>query len=306
MKFLLVASCGLLVSPAIAGDRGITPTEIRVGGSVALSGPLGPQTSEYVAGARSFFDNLNKNGGVHGRKIRYLTVDDGFDIQKSVSNTRQLIDSNDVFLVFMNSGTAQTLAILPLAEQSKTIVFGPITGASVLRRKYNRYLFNVRASYADEARYMLAQIKEVGLKRVALLYQDDSAGKALLSAVKSAAAAASVTIDVEVEIDLKQQNFDQAAELLRAGSPQAVIMCAAGTTFPKFVKAVLAKGDRPVFYGFSVAGLDVINQELGRDARGIILAQVMPSLKNAAVPIVTQYLAQTGDAKSAGRCPARC
>ena len=124
MKFLLVASCGLLVSPAIAGDRGITPTEIRVGGSVALSGPLGPQTSEYVAGARSFFDNLNKNGGVHGRKIRYLTVDDGFDIQKSVSNTRQLIDSNDVFLVFMNSGTAQTLAILPLAEQSKTIVFG--------------------------------------------------------------------------------------------------------------------------------------------------------------------------------------
>ena len=112
---------------------------------------------------------------------------------------------------------------------------------------------------------MLAQIKEVGLKRVALLYQDDSAGKALLSDVKSAAAAASVTIDVEVEIDLKQQNFDQAAELLRAGSPQAVIMCAAGTTFPKFVKAVLAKGDRPVFYGFSVAGLDVINQELGRD-----------------------------------------
>jgi ABC-type branched-subunit amino acid transport system substrate-binding protein len=110
---------------AHASDKGVTPTEIKLGASAVLSGPLGAQTSEYGVGSRLYFDAVNAAGGVHGRKISYVTLDDGFDVKRAAENTRKLIDEHGVFMIYNNTGTAQTAAILPLLEQSKTLVFGP-------------------------------------------------------------------------------------------------------------------------------------------------------------------------------------
>lgn len=275
---------------AHAVDAGVTPTEIRLGASVVLSGPLGPQTQDYGAGARLWFEAVNSQGGIHGRKITHTTLDDGFDVKKAVENTRKLIDEQQVFLLFNNTGTAHTAAILPLAVESRTVVFSPLTGATPLRAP-NRYLFHVRASYADEARAMAQQLKQMGVNRVALFYQDDGLGKALQAEVDKATQAAKVELVAQVALNPKAPDVKQAAEALAKAQPQVVIMGTAGTTFTDLIKAVRANTPlRPSYYGFSVASLDVIREELGESARGIVLAQVWPSMNQPSSAAVADYM----------------
>jgi branched-chain amino acid transport system substrate-binding protein len=285
-----LAALALVAGAVHAGDRGVTPTEIRLGASAVLSGPLGPQTTEYGAGSRLYFDAVNAAGGVHGRKISYTTLDDGFDVKRAVENTRKLIEEQGVFMIYNNTGTAQTAAILPLLEESRTIAFGPVTGASMFRDKVNPYLFHVRAGYAAEARRIVSQLRNLGMTRVAVFYQDDGFGKALLGELKAASAGENLPFVAEIKVDPKAPDFPAAAAATEKAQPQAVILGTAGTTFTSYVKAVQQTQSKPSFYGFSVASLDVINRELKEHARGIVLAQIMPPLRNTATPVVTEYL----------------
>lgn len=282
---------GALVLPHAAwAVDGVTDTEIRLGASVVLSGPLGPQTTEYGAGARLYFDSVNAAGGVNGRKISYKTLDDGFDVERAKENTRRLLQEDKVFAIFNNTGTAQTAAILPLATEAGRIVFGPVTGATSLRRTYNRLLFHVRAGYADEAARIAEQLKQMGITRVAAFYQDDGLGKALLAEVREAAAARKLQLH-ETRLDPAKPDFAAAAADLAKAQPQAVVMCTAGITFTNLLKALAATGARAPVYGFSVTSLDTLTRELGPAGRGIVLAQIMPSLVHRTTPIVTEFFA---------------
>ena len=280
----------LLAATAHAGDEGVTPTEIRLGASHVLSGPLGPQTVQYGEGARLMFDAVNAIGGVHGRKISFTTLDDGFDPKRAAENTRKLIGEQKVFMLFNSTGTAQTAAVLPILKETKTILFGPVTGASSMREGVNPYLFHVRAGYANETERIFSQLKQIGVTRVAYFYQDDGLGKTLLGEVKKASAAANMPLVAEIKVDPAAPDFAAAATATAQANPQAVIVGTAGMTFPKYVAAVNATSARPTFYGYSVASLDVINRELKDKARGIVLAQIMPSLRNTSIPVVAEYL----------------
>jgi branched-chain amino acid transport system substrate-binding protein len=290
MKRSFLLALGFLACAlAQAGDSGVTPTEIKLGASVVLSGPLGAQTNDYGAGSRLYFDAVNKAGGVHGRKISYTTLDDGFDVKRAVENTRKLIDEHGVFMIYNNTGTAQTAAILPVLEETQTIVFGPVTGASAFRNKVNPYVFHVRAGYANEASRLVSQLKQTGITRVAVFYQDDGLGKTLLAELRNASASENIPFVAEIKLDPKQPDFAAAAAETHKAEPQAVILGSAGTTITNYVKAVRQTPARPGFYGFSVASQDVIKRELKEQGRGIVLAQIMPSLRNNAVPAVAEY-----------------
>ena len=292
-----IAALALAVASAAgwAGDAGVTATEIRVGTSAVLSGPLGSQTREYIVGSQLHFDAVNAQGGVHGRRIAYQPLDDGFDVKRAVENTRKLIEEDKVFVVYNNTGTAQVAAILPLLEATRTIGFGPVTGATSLRSQYNRYLFHVRASYANEARMIVSQLKNVGISNVVAFYQDDPLGKTLLQEIRAAAEHEQMKLSAEVKVDPKQPDLQAAAKQADALRPQAVIMATAGTTFPSFVKALRETRSRPSFYGFSIASVDLLAKELGPGARGIILAQIMPSMRNTSIPVVRDFLRLMGE-----------
>jgi ABC-type branched-subunit amino acid transport system substrate-binding protein len=283
--------CGWLVAIAAhANDAGVTPTEIRLGASAVLSGPLGPQTLQYGEGSRLLFDSVNASGGIHGRKISYISLDDGFDPKRAVENTRKLLDEHKVFMVFNSTGTAQTAAVLPMLKESKTVMFGPVTGASSLRDSFNPYVFHVRAGYASESARMLSQLKQLGVTRIAFFYQEDGLGKALLADVRKSAAAEQLPLMAEIKVDPAAPDFAAAAAATAQSNPQAVIVGTAGLTFTNYIKAVQATTARPVFYGFSVVSLDGVQRELKDKARGIILAQIMPSLRNGSIPVVADYL----------------
>lgn len=280
----------VLAAAVHAGDEGVTPAEIRLGASQVLSGPLGPQTLQYGEGARLMFESVNAAGGIHGRKITFTSLDDGFDPKRAVENTRKLIEEQKVFMLFNSTGTAQTAAVLPILKESKTILFGPVTGASSMREGVNPYLFHVRAGYANETERIFSQLKQIGVTRVVYFYQDDGLGKTLLGEVKKASAAASLPLVAEIKVDPAAPDFAAAAAATAQANPQAVVVGTAGLTFPNYVKAVLNTPARPAFYGYSVASLDVIHRELKDKARGIILAQIMPSLRNTTIPVVAEYL----------------
>ncbi len=165
---LLAALCATGLGHA--RNEGVTADEIRLGASAVLSGPLGPQTAQYGEGSRLMFDAVNAQGGVHGRMIRYTTLDDGFDPQKAVENTRQLLETDKVFMIYNSTGTAQTAAILPLIKEHRTPLFGPVTGASVFRETFNPYVFHVRAGYASEASRIVSQLHQQGISLMLLAF----------------------------------------------------------------------------------------------------------------------------------------
>lgn len=287
---LLLVCCLLLGGVAQANDAGVDPEEVRLGASMVLTGPLGPQTADYAAGSRLLFDAVNATGGIHGRQLRYTTLDDAFDVAQSVENTKRLLSEHRVFLIYNNTGTAHAAAALPLLKTTRTVMFGPVTGASVFRESVNPLLFHVRASYANEARRILSHLKQIGLQRVAVFYQDDPFGHALLAEVKRAAEQEGMPLSGEIRVDPRQPDFAAAAAQTAQANPQAVVIGSAGTTFTRYIAAVHQAGRHPTFYGFSVASPDVIRRELLDKARGIVLAQIMPSLRNAGIPVVAQYL----------------
>ncbi len=293
MKFwqrIVALAIGVGASLAHAGDEGVTATEIRLGTSAVLSGPLGPQTLQYGEGARLLFDSINAKGGIHGRKITLTALDDGFDVKRAVENTRRLVEEDKVFLLFHNTGTAHTGAVLPYLAEKKTILFGPVTGASQFRDRYIRHLFHVRASYANEADKIVSQLRQIGVTRVVAFYQDDAFGKALLDEVRRASKQENLPLAGEIALDPAKPDFAAAAEATAKLGPQAVIICSGGTTFPDYVAAVQATAARPTFYGFSVANPDTVVGGLKEKARGVILAQIMPSLRNTTIPVVGEYL----------------
>jgi ABC-type branched-subunit amino acid transport system substrate-binding protein len=287
---LLCAMLFGLFQAAPSSAAGVTDSEIRIGASAVLSGPLGAQTTEYGVGARLCFEAVNAAGGVHGRKIVYKTLDDAFDVPRAVDNTKRLLNEDQVFLIFNNTGTAHTAAILPITTEAKTIVFGPVTGATALRQKVNHYLFHVRAGYADEAARIARQLQQVGITRVAAFYQDDGLGRALMAEVRAATAAQKLQL-TEARVEPGKGDFAAAAADVAKAQPQAVIMATAGSTFTAFAKALRAAGAHQPMYGFSVVSVDAVKRDLGPAARGIVLAQIMPSLINRSTPVVNEYFA---------------
>lgn len=285
----LIAVC--LCTTALARNEGITADEIRLGASVVLSGPLGPQTAQYGEGSRLLFDAVNAQGGVHGRMIRYTTLDDGFDPARAVENTRRLLETDKVFMIFHSTGTAQTAAILPLVKEHRTLLFGPVTGASVFRDTFNPLVFHVRAGYANEAARIVSQLRQQGVSRVAVFYPDDGLGKTLLAELRKASETEKLPFVAEIRLDPKQPDFAAAAQQTEKAQAQAVIVATAGATFTDYIKQVQATSARPSFYGFSVVSSDAVHRDLGPKARGIILAQIIPSLRNTTIPVVAEYLA---------------
>jgi branched-chain amino acid transport system substrate-binding protein len=279
-----------LSSNLVHAERGVTDTTITIGASAVLTGPLGPQTIEYGQGSNLYFDSVNAKGGINGRKIVYKTVDDIFDPAKALANTQKLIQEYNVFLIFQNTGTAQTAAILPLITDPKTIVFGSITGSSLFRDKFNPYIFNVRASYASEAKATIKQFIQIGVKKVAVFYQDDGLGNSISNEMKKAAKELNFELVDFIKLDPKNPDFKAAATQIEKIAPQALVMASAGKTFTDAINAVYETSARPSIYGFSVVNHTSVAKLLGSRARGIVLCQVMPSMRDTAVPLVAEFL----------------
>jgi branched-chain amino acid transport system substrate-binding protein len=282
----LAATSATLALPAFAQAE----RRIVLGQSAAFSGPAAYLGTQMNRGAKIYFDSVNAAGGVNGSTIELRTLDDGYEPDRCKANTERFVNKDNVFGLFGYVGTPTCVAAMPVIQESRTIFFGPFTGAESLREPFSKNIFHVRASYFDETALIVKQLTSLGLKRIAVFYQDDAYGKAGLEGVSRALKALSLSPVATGTVQRNTVEVATAVKTIAAANPEAVVQITAYKSSAAFIREARKAGYGGTFYNVSFVGTQALADELGREARGIMISQVMPSPFSATAPLSREYL----------------
>ncbi|MEO7107297.1 MAG: ABC transporter substrate-binding protein [Rhodoferax sp.] len=265
------------------------PGKIILGQSAPFTGPAAQLGIQFHAGAKMFFDHLNAEGGVGGRSVEIRKLDDGYEPDRCIQNTHQFID-DDVFCLFGYIGTPTSVVALPLAIKAKLPFFAPFTGAMALRVPFNRYALHLRASYNDETALIVKHLTNLGLKKIAVFYQNDAYGKAGLDGVTLALSAINLKPVAVATVERNSVDVAKAVATINAASPDAVVQVGAYKGCAAYIRAARAAGYGGTFYNVSFVGTQALADELGKEGAGIVVSQVMPTPYNSIKPISREFV----------------
>jgi ABC-type branched-subunit amino acid transport system substrate-binding protein len=282
----LAAAAATVAAPVFAQAE----RKIVLGQSCALSGPAAQLGIQMRAGAKLFLDLANVQGGINGQTIELRTLDDGYEPDRCKANTERFI-KDEVFALLGYVGTPTSLAALPLVNEHKMPFVGPFTGAEALRDPFSKYVFHVRASYYDETELIVHQLTSLGLKKIAVFRQNDSYGKAGLDGVVRALAKRQLE---PVAVGLVERNTVDVAKAVEAIAPlrpDAVVQISAYKSCAAFIREARKAGYGGTFYNVSFVGTQALADELGGDAAGVMVSQVMPFPYAMTHPLAREFLA---------------
>jgi branched-chain amino acid transport system substrate-binding protein len=194
-----------------------------------------------------------------------------------------------VFALFGYIGTPTSLAALPLVIKSQIPFIAPFTGAMGLRDPLHKNVFHLRASYNDETALIVKQLTNLGLKKIAVFYQNDAYGKAGLDGVTLAMGGLNLKPVAEATVERNSVDVDAAVKTLMAASPDAVVQISAYKSCAAFIRAARKAGFGGTFFNVSFVGTQALADELGKDGAGVVVSQVVPSPYYAARPIAREF-----------------
>ncbi len=281
----------LAVSGLVHAEVGVSDTEILIGQSAALSGAAAELGKGVSRGANAYFEQVNKRGGINGRKIRLISLDDGYEPERAAANTKKLLEGPQaVFALFGYVGTPTSNASLPQINRSGVPFVAPYTGAESLRAPFNRNVFNMRASYGDEAEEIAESMAKMGMSSINVLYQDDAYGAAGLKAMQDAAAKYKLTINATATVKRNSVDVARAADELISKKPaNAIFIVSAYKSSAAFISAARSRNSIGPFYNVSFVGTEALVNELKQDGSGVIVTQVVPSPYSAVKPVAIDY-----------------
>ena len=288
------ASLNLLTPQASAAPAPTTQAppgkEILLGQSAPLSGRSRQLGLDYRDGALAWFAEVNRRGGIHGRPIRLISLDDNYEPKLTVRNTKQLINQDRVFALFGYVGTPTVKAILPLVEQAQIPLVAPLTGATVLRRPFRPLVINLRASYAMEIEKIVNNLVRSGRQQIAVLHQNDAFGKDGLAGVQKALARRGLSPRAIATIQRNSTQAAAAARQIDAVKPSAVVIVAAYPSAAAFSLEMKERGSTAQLMNVSFVGTQSLRDALPTEAAiGIGISQVVPFPWNRRVPVVAEY-----------------
>ena len=286
-RFQQLALAGLAL-PAAMAARGQDRRSIVLGQSVPLSGPAAQLGLQMQLGAKAYLDAVNAAGGVGGMPIVLKTLDDGYEPVRCRANTERFIQE-DVFALFGYVGTPTSLAALPLATQARLPFIAPFTGAEALRDPFNRLVFHIRASYFDETELIVRQLTQLDLKKIAVFHQNDAYGQAGLKGVLRALKARGLEPAAVATVERNSVDVGAALKTLLAARPEAIVQISAYKSCAAFIREARRGGYGGLFYNVSFVGTQALADELGKDAAGVVVSQVMPSPFGTAAGLVSDY-----------------
>ena len=290
LRALLASMFLTLAAPLALAATGISANTIVLGQSAALSGPAQMLGTEMRDGALAYFDFINANGGVDGRKIVLKSLDDGYEPARAESNTRELIDREHVFALFGYVGTATSLAALPLVNKEDLPFFAPVSGAESLREPLNRNVFHIRASYYFETEKIVENLQAMGSKRIAVFYQDDAYGKAGLQGVTQAMKRRNMDVVGVATVERNSLNVTAAVAKMKALKPRAIIIVTPAEASAAFIRAMSDDPEaKPYFWNISFVGGHALSQILGPVGRGVMISQVVPAPWDEKLAMVREY-----------------
>jgi ABC-type branched-chain amino acid transport systems, periplasmic component len=294
----------------------VTDTEILMGMSSAFSGPAQQLGTRMKLGVDTGFAQINEGGGIAGRQIKLVALDDGYEGNKALENVTELLEQRMVFGVIGNVGTPTAQQALPYVVKNRTLFFGAFTGAGLLRKDPpDRHVFNYRASYQDETAKMihyLLNVKRIDPRRIVVFAQHDSYGDAGYDgAAKTLRKAGHGDVElprlnyerntVDVDAAVKALvSYDSAISTTRQRNGQetvrqkhpveAVIMVSTYKAAAKFIQKVRDEKLNPIFLNVSFVGSNALAEglkELGpRYAEGVIVTQVVPHYETDATGVI--------------------
>ena len=279
-------------APAAAkATPGVRPDVVEFGQSCALSGPARALGEGMRLGITAAFGEVNRDGGIHGRRLRLTTLDDRYEPEAAIANTDRLIDEKQVFALIGAVGTPTSKAAEPIATEAGVPYVGPFTGAEFLRDAEERpTVINVRASYYQETEEMIERLtRDLGVTRIGILYQDDSYGRAGLSGTRQALHRRGMRLAAEATYPRNTRAVKTAVLDLRLGNPEAVIIVGAYQPVATFIKWCRRLDFNPVFVNISFVGSSALAKALGSSGKDVIVTQVVPFPHDRRVPVVAQY-----------------
>jgi ABC-type branched-subunit amino acid transport system substrate-binding protein len=299
----LLGACALglpFASGSARAESGVDADTIVLGQSCPLTGPAAELGTEMRLGAQLHFNEVNQKGGVFGRFIKLVTLDDGYEPDRAAANTRKLIEDDKVFALFGYVGTPTSNAALPLFTKAQVPFIGAFTGAESLRNPFNRNIFNVRASYFDETEKIVEQLTNLGIRKIAVLYQNDAYGQAGLAGVNRAIAKRQMQLVAQGTVERNSVAVDGAVKTLVPAQPDVIIMISAYKSIAAFVKASKKAGYTGLFHNVSFVGSQALAGELGKEGYGVAISQVVPFPYATRIPVVREYQQLLKAGSSAG------
>ena len=268
---------------------GVSDERVIFGQSAAFSGPAQELGRNMRLGIEAAFHEINQRGGVHGRRVELSSLDDAYEPEAAIANTLQLIE-DDVFALIGAVGTPTSRSAVPVAEAAGVPYIAPFTGAELLRDTQLEHVLNLRASYYQETEEMVARLTEdLHIERIAVMYQDDSYGRAGLRGVQLALERRGAE-PVAVGAYTRNTTAVKTALLdLRAGDPEAVIIIGAYRPVAALVSWARYTGLDPVFMTVSFVGSNALADELGPSGEGVFVTQVVPFPTDDTLPVVAAY-----------------
>lgn len=288
---VLVFVVVLFAAKAVIG-QGVTDQQILLGQSCALQGPAASLGKGMQAGLQAAFAEANGAGGINGRKIELVSVNDGYEPKKCQIATRMLLEKRKVFALIGGVGTPTAKVALPMAEEADAPFLFPFTGAGFLRAPEREATLNVRASYDQEmvelARHL---VEERGFKKIACFWQNDGYGQVGLAGIKKALAAKGMELVGDANYKRNTLAVAPGAKKLAALEPDAIVMVGAYKPCAAFIKvAKKTPGlQNATFCNISFVGTKALLKELGDAAEGVIVSQVVPFPWDTSVPAVQRY-----------------
>jgi len=285
LSLLAMVALGASASGQVAGVR---ETEIKIGSCSALDGPARQLGLQTVLGATAYFNYINDHGGVNGRKLRLVSFDDGYDPEKTAVCFSSLKREN-VFAGGFFVGTPTAMKYVPMAEGDHLPVMGLFTGAQFLYEPVKHYIFNLRASYNDETREQVDNLWKAGVRKIAVIYQDDGFGKAVLDGVKLALAkhgSAPVATGSFVRNTLDVEN---GIASVSTAKPEAVVLASPYAPAAEILKQAHTQGWRPLFLAVSFVGTEAFITAAGNAADGTVITQVVPPYDRTDLATVKLY-----------------
>ena len=285
----------------VFAEPGVTPNQVTIGMSTALNGPASFLGTSFKMGVEAYLNSVNEASGVNGRKIKLIAYDDGYEPKNAVTNATKLIKEDGVFGLLGNVGTPTAMAIRKMLAEEKVFLFAPFTGAESLRKPVDRYLLHYRASYNQETEvFVKGMVDALGYQKVAVFYQDDGYGKAVLDGATLALNRRSLAPVATGTYTRNFENVNEALDRIMSAKPDAVVMAGTYSACAKFItmwkrKTLLEKrkDPDPVFMNVSFVGPDRLATLLDKYGFGVVVTQVVPPLNTAGTnyPAVADYLA---------------
>jgi branched-chain amino acid transport system substrate-binding protein len=283
-----LTSLSLAAPLALGQTQGVSKNEILIGTIQDMSGPLAGYGKQARNGMLLRIDEVNEQGGIHGRKLKLLAEDDGYDPKRAVLAAQKLVNQDKIFIMAGHLGTAQNLAAMPVQFEKNVINFFPITAAREMYEPFHKLKYSFAAAYYDQMRTTLpVLVKEKGAKRVCSIYQDDDFGLE----VQRGADAGLKTLNMEMveKTTYKRGATDfssQVAKMKSAGCDVVVL----GTIIRETIGTIAESrktGFNPVFLGSSAVYTDLIHKLGGKPMDGLYATMTVqhPYLDEASQPI---------------------